>query len=197
MYLTQAENYFLSDTAFDALFPVYIRQLSAVHWTPLKVACEAARFLAPDEHARVIDIGAGAGKFCIAGSHYARGSFTGIEQRKNFVTAGKKIVRQLNLFDVELIHGNFTQMSLQEYTGIYFFNAFHENLVIADSLDTKIERSVELYAMYNAHLFAQLKAMPPGTRLATYWLSANEVPGSYKLYESHFNNLLKLWIKEY
>ena len=99
--------------------------------------------------------------------------------------------------DVTLIHGNFTSISLAGYTGIYFYNSFHENIVLDDSLDEKIERSGKLYELYTAHLFRELKAMPTGTRLATYWLSITEIPGCYKLYESHFNNLLKLWVKEY
>jgi hypothetical protein len=197
MYLNQARNYFYSDPVFDALFPVYVKQLSEVHWTPLNVAFTAARFLAPDNNARVIDIGAGVGKFCIAGKHAAQGVFTGIEQRKNFVTVGNKIIRQLGLFDVTLIHGNFTQLDLTQYTGIYFFNSFHENLVLSDSLDTNVERSTELFTHYNTILLTRLKAMPVGTRLATYWLSHSEIPACYKLYESHYNNLLKLWIKEY
>src|ERR1043165_3820474 len=79
------EDYFVSDEVFDSLYPVYVRELSEIHWTPLDVIKVAARFLAPNENARVIDIGAGVGKFCIAGSHYTKGSFIGIEQRKNFV----------------------------------------------------------------------------------------------------------------
>lgn len=196
MYSSHAQNHFLSDAVFDVLFPVYIRRLSGLHWTPLNVAYMAAQFLAPDRNARVIDIGAGVGKFCIAGKHFTDGAFTGIEQRKNFVLVGNKVVKQLGLFNVELIHGNFTELDLSQFTGIYFFNSFHENLVFEDALDKKVELSSELYTYYNHFLKDQLLRMPVGTRLATYWLSINEVPGCYKLVESQFNNLLKLWVKE-
>jgi hypothetical protein len=83
-----------------------------------------------------------------------------------------------------------------QYNGVYFFNSFHENIVLSDSLDEKIDRSPELYELYNAYLLAQLVAMPAGTRLATYWLSVTEIPGCYKLISSHFDDLLKLWVKE-
>jgi hypothetical protein len=189
------DEYFVSDAAFDTLYPVYIQQLSALHWTPLDVARKAAAYLAPDADARVIDVGAGAGKFCIAGGHYTRGSFTGIEQRKNFVTIGNKAIKQLKLDKVSLLYGNFTELDMRAYTGVYFFNSFHENIVHDDALDKKIELSGELYNSYTAHLHAQLTAMAPGTRLATYWLSITEIPGSYRLCETHFNNLLKLWVK--
>jgi hypothetical protein len=190
------ETYFDSDAAFDKLYPVYLQQLSALHWTPLNVAAMAAQFLAPDDEAHILDIGAGVGKFCIAGRYHTTGRFTGIEQRKNFVTAGNKVIKRLGLPGVELIHGNFTDLDLTDYTGIYFYNSFHENIVFEDALDKKIELSTELFKRYTDHLFAGLEQMPVGTRLATYWLSINEIPGSYKLQQSHCNNLLKLWVKE-
>jgi len=196
MYPNTAQQYLASDQDFDNLFPIHIQNLSAIHWTPLNVAAVAARFLAPNATARIIDIGAGVGKFCIAGSLYTNGTFTGIEQRKNFVTIGNKVITQLGLQKASLLHGNFTELDISAYTGIYFFNSFHENLVFADALDNKVEMSTELYVQYSAHLLSQLNAMPAGTRLATFWLSITEIPGCYKLQESHFNNLLKLWIKE-
>lgn len=189
------EDFFVSDEVFDSLYPIYVRELSEIHWTPLNVIKVAAQFLAPDEHARVIDIGAGVGKFCIAGSHYTKGCFVGIEQRKNFVRVGNKVIKELGYRRAELVHGNFMNVDLSPCTGIYFFNSFHENIVLADSLDEKIERSTELFELYTAHLHRQLEAMPAGTRLATYWLTITEIPRSYKLYAEHFDGLLKLWIK--
>jgi len=197
MLINQVENPFFSDAVFDKLYPIYIRRLSERHWTPLHIAFMAARFLAPGESSRVIDIGAGVGKFCIAGKYHSPGKFTGIEQRKNFVRIGNKVIGQLGLSGVELVCGNFTDLDITAYTGIYFFNSFHENIAIDDSLDDKIERSSELYQLYTTHLYNQLEKMPVSTRLATYWLSANEIPGCYKLRESHFDDLLKLWEKEF
>ena len=105
MLLSEVQKYFHSDALFDSLLPVYIQKLSTIHFTPLNVAKTAAQFLAPNDQARVIDIGAGIGKFCVAGSYFAPGSFAGIEQRKNFIHAGNKIIRQLGMEDVTLIHG--------------------------------------------------------------------------------------------
>ncbi len=197
MYLTNPQNYFHSDAVFDNLFPVHIQKLSAIHWTPLNVAITAARFLTAGGNAKIIDIGAGVGKFCIAGSFFTNGYFTGVEQRKNFVTIGNKVIKQFGLNKAELIHGNFTETDMAPYNGIYFYNSFHENIVHADSLDEQVDRSSELYNLYTQHLLAQLNKMPIGTRLATYWLSITEIPACYKMHESHYNNLLKLWIKDY
>ncbi len=194
MMITQTDP-FSSDAAFDALFPIYIHELSPLHFTALHVAQIASAFLAPDENARVIDIGAGIGKFCIAGSHFTKGHFTGIEQRQHFVRIGNKVIKRLGLDRVELLHCNFTDFNLQGYTGIYFYNSFHENLVFSDVLDKKEEFSTELYELYTAHFLKQLNAMHIGTRLATYWLDMTEIPGSYQLVETHFGDKLKLWMK--
>lgn len=191
-----AKSIYDNDKAFDSHYPIYIRELSELHWTPLAVAAAAARYLGRNETDRVLDIGAGAGKFCIAGSHYAPGHFTGIEQRKNFVNAGNKLIKTLGYTRATILHGNFMDMDLKEYTGIYFFNSFHENIVLSDALDEKIELSSDLYELYTSHLLTQLRAMPAGTRLATYWLSITEIPGSYRLVAQQFDGLLKLWVKD-
>jgi SAM-dependent methyltransferase len=192
-----ANSIYSSDTDFDSQYPIYVRELSELHWTPLKVIKVAARFLGSDKNARVLDIGSGVGKFCIAGTHYAAGHFTGIEQRKNFVRVSNKVAQEAGAVRAEFIHGNFLDMDIAGYTGIYFFNSFHENIVLTDSLDEKIERTPELYQIYTAHLIKQLKAMPVGTRLATYWLSIPEIPGCYRLQATQFDGLMKLWVKDY
>jgi hypothetical protein len=195
MHMEKALHYFSSDAIFDSLFPIHIRQLSAIHWTPLQVAFKAAAFLVTDIHSCIIDVGAGAGKFCIAGSHCFSNSFTGIEQRKDLATTGNKVISRLGIQNAKLLCSNSTTHDLSAYTGIYFYNSFHENLILSDNAEGKIQKSGALYDLYTAHLMEQLIAMPTGTRLATYWLSVPEVPGCYNLQEAHFNGLLKLWIK--
>ncbi len=194
--MLQGPDYFASDKVFDSLFPLYIQKLSGKHWTPIKVAAMAAHYLAPDEDARILDIGAGAGKFCITGRTHSPGTFTGIEQRKNFVAAGNRVIKKLGLDKTELICANFLDLDMAPFNSIYFYNSFHENLVISDSLDTKIERSTELYLLYTETFKAKLKLMPVGTRLATYYMFNNEIPFCYRLLESHFDDLLKFWVKD-
>ncbi len=189
-------NPFSSDSEFDSLFPIYIQELSVLHFTPLNVALTASQFLAPDEDAKVVDIGAGTGKFCMAGSHFTKGQFTGIEQRQHFVRIGNKVIKRIGLERVALINCNFTEIDIHDYTSIYFYNSFHENLVFSDVLDNKAKFSTELYELYTAHFLKQLNAMPTGTRLATYWLGITEIPGSYQLLETYFDGKLKLWVKK-
>ena len=188
------QEFFESDDAFDSLFPVQIRQLSGVHWSPLEVVRAASMFLAPDANARVADIGAGVGKFCIAGSYFTQGQFTGIEYQRNLVIAGNKVIRDLSITRAQLIHTDFKEFDIQPYTGIYFYNSFYENLIADEALQEASGNDLR-YDDYMAIFRAQLTAMPLGTRLATYWLSAPEVPDCYKLQSTHFDDHLKLWTK--
>ena len=64
--LTQTDLVLTSDIHFDNLYPEYIQRNSQNHWTPLSVATAAANFLAAVPNAKILDAGAGAGKFCIA-----------------------------------------------------------------------------------------------------------------------------------
>src|SRR4051794_37888374 len=55
----------VSDRVFDAVYPSWARQKSSLHWTPVHIAVRAATLLAERRGARLLDIGAGVGKFCI------------------------------------------------------------------------------------------------------------------------------------
>ena len=185
---------FETDESFDSLFPVHIRQLSKLHWSPLQAVRIASAFLAPCAEASVIDIGAGVGKFIIAASHFTQGHFTGIEYQKNLVVAGKKVISGLNATRAQLLHTGFKGFDISPYSGIYFYNSFYENL-IADEALQEANGNGQQYENYMALFREKLTAMPPGTRLATYWLDSPEVPGCYTLQESHLAARLKLWIK--
>ncbi len=52
-----------------------------------------------------------------------------------------------------------------------------------------------LYELYNQHMKAQLSKMPIGTRLATYFSYAHEVPSHFKVQSTGFDGKLKLWEK--
>jgi len=78
------ESWFSSDAHFNHLYPSSIRLLAQRHWTPLVVARKAANFLAAESNVKILDIGSGVGKFCLAAAHYKPKAFYyGIEQRKD------------------------------------------------------------------------------------------------------------------
>lgn len=189
-------HWFESDKAFDAVYPLPIRQLASKHWTPLEVARLAAEYLAAGKNVKVLDVGSGVGKFCLAAAHYKPAAkYFGIEQRQNLVDEANKAKKQLGLKNVSFTHGNFTKLDLRKYHSIYFYNSFYENIVGPHKIDEKLEFSGELFDFYNQHLFEQLAQMPDGTRLATYHSTEKEMPPCFLEVGSQLNNLLKFWIK--
>ncbi len=190
------EMIFTSDTQFDKLYPEPVQQLAHRHWTPLQVARRAARFLAAEKGARVLDIGCGVGKFCLAAAHYMPDAFYfGVEQRQNLVHFANRAKEKLQLGNVSFLHGNFTQLDFSHYDHFYFYNSFYENLAGTDKIDDSIDYSAELYYYYNRYLYRQLDKKPPGTRLATFNSLEDEVPPDYHVVGTGYDNLLKFWTK--
>jgi SAM-dependent methyltransferase len=190
------EKWFSSDAKFHQLYPEFIRSMARMHWSPLYITKKVIAYLAPNDKVSVLDIGSGVGSFCLAGAYYkASAAFFGVEQRKNLIEHAEAARKKLRVKNVEFIYGNFTQLNLNEFDHFYFYNSFFENLDGTDKIDDEIVYSKELYNYYSIYLYNQLERMPQGTKVATYCSWGDEIPPSYKLAESHFDNLLKFWIK--
>jgi SAM-dependent methyltransferase len=190
------ENWFSNDAAFHQLYPEPIRSLARLHWSPLYIIRKVVSFLTPNDTVKVLDIGSGVGKFCLAAAFYKpSGSFFGVEQRKALVGYAESAQQQLGITNAGFIHGNFTQLHLNDFDHFYFYNAFFENLAGTEKIDNEIVYSNELYNYYSIYLYNQLTKMPAGTRIATYCSWGDEIPPGYQLAEAHFDNLLKCWIK--
>lgn len=195
--ITHAEKWFLSDKNFDTLIPAPYRDISHKHWTPLDVAKKAAHFLAEgSQNPYILDIGAGSGKFCATAAYFTKAHITGIEQRENLVTIGNGILQLLGLQNVEIVHQNLAKFDMSKFTGIYFFNAFYENLdQTSVQVDAEIEFSSKLFRYYSDLLYKKLKDLPIYTRLATYHTNDGYIPEAYTVLETHFAGQLKFWIK--
>lgn len=192
----QREKWFDTDTDFNLLYPLPIQVLATKHWTPLSIARKAASFLAAENKARILDVGSGAGKFCLAAAHYKPMAFYfGVEQRKTLIKHAENANEKLRLENVSFIHGNFTQLDFRKYDHFYFYNAFYENLAGSDKIDETIAYSGELYNYYNRYLYRQLDQKPAGTRLASFHSIEDEIPQDYHVVGSEMDNLLKFWIK--
>jgi cyclopropane fatty-acyl-phospholipid synthase-like methyltransferase len=193
---TYTKNWFASDEQFDQLYPSSIQLLAQQHWTSLTVARKAANFLAIENNARILDIGSGVGKFCMAAAHYKPKAFYyGIEQRKGLVNHAEAAREILRLENVSFINGNFTQTDFRDYDHFYFYNSFYENIASTNKIDNSIDYSLELYNYYNRYLYKQLEQKPSGTRLVSFHSLEFEIPKDYYIVGSDMNDLLKFWIK--
>jgi SAM-dependent methyltransferase len=191
-----AKSWFTSDEQFNNLYPSPIKQLAARHWTPMIVARKAAAFLAVGNNIRILDIGSGVGKFCLAAAyHYPKAFYYGIEQREGLIQHAETAKETLGFNNVSFIHGNFTQLDFKQYDSFYFYNSFYENLTGNDKIDDSIDYSDELFDYYNRYLYTQLAQKPAGTRLTTFHSLEEEVPNSYHIVGTEMDNRLKYWLK--
>lgn len=186
---------FVNDAAFDWMYPEHFQLLSLKHWTPLAIARKAAEFLR-EPGARVLDIGSGIGKFCLAGAyHFPETYFYGVEQRLDLLQLAQDAKAYTQLTNAHFIHANITQVNFKEFDHFYFYNSFYENVDEANQIDDTIELSVNLYNYYTQYLFTALNEKPPGTRLVTFHSLEQEIPPDYRLTDVSYNTLLKMWIK--
>jgi len=188
-------NINVKDEEFNVIYPEHIRKLAKRHWTPIAVAKIAAQFLVDKPGTKVLDIGSGAGKFCMVGSAYTKGLFTGIEQREYFFQLSNRLKQSYHLSNVEFIHSNITNINFKDYHAFYFFNSFFENIDITAMIDDTVKSDILLYNLYSKYVREQLSEMPIGTRLVTYWSSLKEVPFGYKIQSTSLEGLLKMWEK--
>ncbi len=190
------ENRYTSDLLFNSLYPYSIMALAKYHWTPLAIAVKAAGFLAGDGNVRILDIGSGVGKFCLAAAHHTPNAlYYGVEQRKSLIDFAEAAKNELHLENVTFIHGNFAQLDLKKFDHFYFYNAFYENLAGTEKIDDSIDYSGELYNYYNRYLYKQLQKKPKGTRLCTLCSLEYEIPADFQVIKSDLDEALKFWVK--
>ena len=188
------ESFSIEDEKFDQIYPAAIRKLSSIFWTPIAVAAEAARLLVTQRGTRVLDVGCGAGKFCLVAATLTDGRFTGVEQRGELVTASRDAAAQLSADGVEFIHANITDVPFAEFDAFYIFNPFEEHLH-GYKIDKAVQLSPVLFKRYTSYVSDELGQRPLGTRVVTYMGYADDIPGCYTCESALFGDDLKLWIK--
>ena len=183
------------DEWFDQIFPPHIQDLSGIHWTPVAVARRAAQMLVTKPGTKILDIGAGVGKFCIAGAVSTEGHFTGVEQRKHLAEIGENTIAEQGIANARMICASITSIPFRDFDAFYLFNPFEENLVRSQRIDSAVELTAPLYRKYTAYVASQLALAPLGTRVVTYCGVCEEIPTCYACEESAFGGALQLWVK--
>jgi len=185
----------IEDDDFDEIYPDDIRPMAFTHFTPVDMAIKAANFLVKKTGTKVLDIGSGAGKFCMIGSACTDGHFTGVEQRDNLHELGEQIHQKYKLQNITFINANINQIDFSDYDAFYFFNPFYENIIQFDKIDDAVEVETDLYDEYSSYVKNQLDKMPLGTRLVTFFSAYDEVPKSYKLISKNDRQKISMWEK--
>lgn len=189
--------WFSSDIQFHYLYPPTIQRLARLHWTPLNAVQTAVDFLVPEDGLRILDIGSGVGKFCLAGAYYKPNAFFyGVEQRNDLVRHARTARKAIGLSNVSFTHQNFTKLDFKQYDHFYFYNSFYENVKGTPKIDHNISFSESLYSYYNRCLFERLNEMPAGTRVVTRCSWEDRVPPSYAVVGADAEKMLRFHIKE-
>lgn len=185
----------VTDEEFNTMYSVLLQGVAEFHFSPVNVAIAAAEFLAPEPGRNILDIGSGAGKFCMIGSAITEGHFTGIEQREKLHELAIQLTEKYQWPNVHFRHANIVDVPFDGFDGIYYFNSFFEHVIPADAIDDQIEFSRVHMTTYTLYVKQQLASMPPGTRLVTYFSYANMIPWSYENVGTEFDGKMIKWIK--
>ena len=185
------------DSTFDAIYPEDVRRVSARFWTPVEVARTASRWLASEGVRSVVDVGSGAGKFCIVASLNMGQRVTGLEQRSTLLEAAQSASHAYGA-STTFEHGTLESLDPGAYDGFYLFNPFGENLYpIGEQFDTGPELSSLRYS-HDLSIFEHwLDYAAAGTCVVTYHGFGGRIPNTYELKRAlpKGSDYLRLWKK--
>jgi SAM-dependent methyltransferase len=190
-----AADILVNDEYFDLIYPDSHVEISEFHFTPVEVAIVASRFLVQKVGTRVLDIGSGAGKFCMIGSLSTNGFFVGVEIRQSLHELAIQISQKYKMKNVCFKNANITEIAFDNYDAFYIFNPFFENISPTGAINDEIPLNKGLYQKYNKYVSNQLKNVKKGSRLVTYFSYLEEIPNSFELISSSFDDKLKMWQK--
>lgn len=189
----------LDDQAFDRFLPGRWRRASSQHWTPLVVIQRVAAWLDELGVKTVVDIGSGAGKFCVATALASQCQVTGIEQRLRLVEAGRDLARRFGVGErVRFVHGALGRCPLPEADAYYLYNPFGENIFESEEhLGDDVELSDERYERDVAFMEAFLERARVGTYIVKYNGFGGQMPPAYKTVrvDREMPNVLRVWQK--
>jgi hypothetical protein len=188
----------VSDAEFDAFYPDRVRLASSRFWTPVEVAIRAAQLLVVDQATRVLDVGSGAGKFCVVGALATGASFTGIEHRLPLVDIAREQAMEWQASGVRFLHARFHVVSWSEFDAFYFYNPFQEGVFSrSEQLDDTVELSRQRFRFDLEMAQCLLRVAKVGTRVVTYHGLGGRMPREYTLLSSEQSgsDCLQLWLK--
>lgn len=194
--MTLKERISRGNNSFDQLYTSSVQEIAEFHFTLVEVALASAAYLVDAPTSRVLDIGAGAGKFCLIGAATTNGHFTGVELRTNLVKIAQDLSTAHQINNTTFIEDNITNIDFKSYSAFYHFNAFYENIDPTGEIDQTIPLNKKLYTSYSQYVKDQLQTMPIGTKLATYFSYKEEVPNCYKVVKKLFGGKLIFWKKQ-
>ena len=189
-----------ADRAFDRFLPDELRIISEQYWTPLMVARRAAAWL-DDLHVHtVVDIGSGAGKFCVAAALAGSCHFIGLEQRPQLVETARALARVFAVDDrVSFVEGVLGDIPTPVAEAYYLYNPFGEYMFGSTHRLEKVTVGRDRYDRDVAGVQRLLRNARVGTCVITYNGFGGQMPSGYRQLrvDRTMRNTLRLWRKEH
>lgn len=189
-----------NDRSFDRFLAEPLRLVSPEYWTPLAVAKRAAQWLEDFGIRTVVDIGSGAGKFCVAGALFGECQFIGLERYSSLVTSARALADLFDLNDrVSFVAGALGAVPTPVGDAYYFFNPFGDYWFGADHpMEAGADVGDNGYADDLAAAEELLRRVPVGTCVMTYNGFGGRVPANYQLVrvDRELCGVLRLWRKQ-
>lgn len=187
----------VSDETFDQIYPSAVRHASAIHWTPLRVCARIVALLDLKPGQRLLDVGAGAGKFCIVAAAMSQAVVRGIEREPYLAEVAREAARRFAI-DIEVVDDTFDAEHAADVDvdAVYLFNPFIEALFLPGVGElASADRQRTAVDIAAAETF--LAAARAGTRLVTFCGFGGKVPSSYdrRVSEAWDGGVLELWEK--
>jgi hypothetical protein len=186
----------LTEEDFNQSLPKYLLNASSLYFTPINVAEQAVDWLTKGGQKRVLDIGAGIGKFCIAGARLSDSFFCGIEYRPSLVAVANQLISKFEVPNAAVYHANITDVSFGSFDGFYLYNPFTENLIPEKRLNMEVPLSIQNYDTFIQYTWEQFSMALPGTRVVSFHGNNFELPEDYYPMDHAFYGRLKLWVKQ-
>lgn len=188
-----------ANAAFDRLLPAALRDVSEDYWTPTPVIHRVAAWLRAEQVGTIVDIGSGAGKFCVATGLLTPCRVIGLEQRQSLVAAAQALAGRFPLEGrVTFVHGGFGEVPTPRGDAYYLFNPFGEySFAAAGYADDGVAFTRRAHERDRAALIRFLASAPAGTVVITYNGIGGKLPRSYEQVrvDVSFRGALRLWKK--
>lgn len=188
-----------ADAAFDRLLPAELRKVSGDYWTPVAVVRRVAGWLRAERVGSIVDVGAGAGKFCVATALLTSCHVTGLEQRPSLVAVARSLAALLGVDDrVRVVEGSFGDVPTPSADAYYLFNPFGEYAFSpARDLDDGIQFSEQAYTRDVDALTRLLARAPIGTVVVTLNGFGADPPSTYEQIRVDLTHraALRMWKK--
>ncbi len=189
-----------ADRLFDRFLPDDLRAVSGQYWTPLLAARRAAEWLDDVGVHTVVDIGSGAGKFCVVAALVGNCRVIGLEQRPSLVAAARTLSEAFKVQDrVTFLEGALGVVPTPHAEAYYLYNPFGHYCFDSDRYaDSGVAFSDARVAHDVAAAERLLAHAPIGTYVITYNGFGGRVPATYRLLraDQKLPCTLRLWRKD-